>query len=862
MSLVHALEQVLIGMDTQKGRLTNDDLDCLEQAYITPELANQAGLSRVDSHEGARIVGRETRRGDYAGIVIPYYWPGESQPREYRLRRDRPDYKIQADSSLKEDSKYLSPPSSRNLAYFVPGTLPEWLEDTSIPLAIVEGEKKAIALFRLAHHQSCALRFLPVGLAGVWGWKGTVGQVQDEKGANRKVKGVIADFEHIAWTGRTVFIVFDTNVLTNDSVRSARNELAKEVRRRGATVRFVDLPQIESINGVDDLLGLRGPDYVLALFETAKLHSEDKSSRRPQTTVLVELAADVELFRTPEDEVYATVKVSEHFETWPLKSRGFRDWLTYRFYEVVGRSLSTQIYQEALDVLYGRARFGGKIREVHTRIAAHEGALYVDLADNDWRVVQITAEGWSIITSKDSPVRFRRARGMLPLPEPSHGGTLAELRRFVNVRDNADWALLLAWLVASLRPGLPLPLLALYGAQGSTKSTTARVLSSLIDPAKVALRSQPRDERDLMIAARNRWCLTFDNLSHIPGSLSDALCRLATGGGLSTRELYSNDEEILFEALRPVIINGIEDLATRGDLLSRAIVLYLPPLSPDARRREADLWREFEQVRPSICGALYDAVSVALSRVESVQLDSLPRMADFAAWAVAAEPAFGIPQGTFVEAYSGNRATANTTVLEDSPLPEAMMKLLAAQPKPLWMGRASELLEELKQYVSEQTLRDKAWPKAANAISNKLRRLEPSLRAINIDFRESRIGKERTRILTLQKIDNSSSAPSALLVNEREQQIGADDDLPADALMEQADDETLMASDTANSPQWQEDGRVADDADDADDLLPDLSDNAPLNEEEAEFAAHLEYEEQLPRDEAERRARAWFASVS
>ncbi|HEX8136898.1 MAG TPA: hypothetical protein VF544_04845 [Pyrinomonadaceae bacterium] len=194
-----------------------------------------------------------------------------------------------------------------------------------------------------------------------------------------------------------------------------------------------------------------------------------------------------------------------------------------------------------------------------------------------------------------------------------------------------------------------------------------------------------------MIAARNRWCLAFDNLSHISNSLSDALCRLATGGGLSTRELYSSDEEVLFEALRPVIINGIEDLATRGDLLSRAVVLYLPPLNPVARRREADLWREFEQARPSICGALYDAVSVALRRVESVQLDSLPRMADFAAWAVAAEPAFSIPQRTFIEAYSVNRATANTTALEDSPLSEAVMKLLAAQPKATVDGRSRRL---------------------------------------------------------------------------------------------------------------------------------------------------------------------------
>jgi hypothetical protein len=361
-----------------------------------------------------------------------------------------------------------------------------------------------------------------------------------------------------------------------------------------------------------------------------------------------------------------------------------------------------------------------------------------------------------------------------------------------------------------------------------------------------------------MIAARNRWCLTFDNLSHVSNSLSDALCRLATGGGLSTRELYSDDEETLFEALRPVIINGIEDLATRGDLLSRAVVLSLPPIRSETRLKEADLWREFERARPSICGALYDAVSTALRRVESVKLARLPRMADFAAWAVAAEAAFGMPAGTFLEAYAVNRVTANTTALDDSPLSEAVIKLLEAQPKPFWSGRASELLEELRRQASEQTLRDKGWPKAPNALTNKLRRLEPSLRAVGVECRESRTGRERARIITLEKIDISSSAPSASSTDEQSQDFSAGglaDDLGnADGYAGGAADDISEEPPAANLKETLDDRATADDADgDSDDFSNSVFSardaegmNIPIDEDHA-FAECASYFEEMAR---------------
>jgi hypothetical protein len=157
-------------------------------------------------------------------------------------------------------------------------------------------------------------------------------------------------------------------------------------------------------------------------------------------------------------------------------------------------------------------------------------------------------------------------------------------------------------------------------------STVSRNGQTNPDPNTVALRSEPRDMRDLMIAADNGWCIAFDNLSPVPTWLSDALCRLATGGGFATRELYANDEDVLFDAMRPVLITSIEELATRGDLLHRALIIYLPTTADDQRRTEAAVWSEFEAVQASIFGVLLNGISAALRNLSRVKLPRLLRM--------------------------------------------------------------------------------------------------------------------------------------------------------------------------------------------------------------------------------------------
>jgi hypothetical protein len=456
----------------------------------------------------------------------------------------------------------------------------------------------------------------------------------------------------------------------------------------------------------------------------------DSSAASPSaSTRIVNLAlkAGAELTHAPDGQAHLTMTKDGRRETWPIRSRAARSWLRLEFYLAEGRSAGSQAVEDALGVLEGMAVCQGAERSVHVRIAGEGERIYLDLADAERHVVEIDRRGWRIVASP--PVLFRRPRGLLGLPMPVSGGSLEPLRRRLNLESDGDWYLLVAWTLAALRPHGPYPVLCLHGEQGAAKSTTARMLRSLIDPSAACLRSEPRDGRDVMIAATNGWIVALDNLSTIHGWLSDCLCRLATGGGYATRELYSDAEEVILDAQRPVILTSIEDLATRGDLLDRAIVLTLPAIDEEARRPEKELWVEYEQARPQLLGSLLDALAGALNRLPGIRLDRLPRMADFAMLGVAAEQALGWPRNSFVAAYGDNRQDAHTIALEESPIAKPLGKLLAEGE---WNGTAEQLLEALTRCVSDTVAKSRVWPKSPRALAGRLRRLAPNLKAAGI----------------------------------------------------------------------------------------------------------------------------------
>ena len=472
-----------------------------------------------------------------------------------------------------------------------------------------------------------------------------------------------------------------------------------------------------------------------------------KAAKPSQADLLVELGSSAELWHDGDQVAYVTFETGEGWrETHKLRSKTARRWLVGQHYAAHTKVPGSQAVTNALEVLEARAVFDGPEREAFLRVAHHGGRVYLDLVDDSWTVLEIDDQGWRVCS--DPPVRFRRARGMRPLPRPARGGSLEELRELVNVPDDDDWILVLGWLVGALSRG-PFVVLVVQGEPGAAKTTLSRMLRELIDPSKVNLRSAPRtDERDLAVAAGNGWVIGYDNLSGLPGWLSDALCRVATGGGFGTRQLYSDDEEALFNFTRPILVNGIDGVVAKPDLVERSSTLRLPRIPPDQRQDERELWARFERTRPRLLGALLDAVSCALRLRDQVHLRSRPRMADAATWVEAAAPALGIHPGAYVAALGGNQVDAVSAALEDDPLGKTLRDFL--EDNVGWKGTASQLLAQLDGVAQS---RPERWPKDARALSSKLTWLAPALRAVGIDFtRERGPGPRRERLLVFRLV--------------------------------------------------------------------------------------------------------------
>lgn len=247
--------------------LTVDDYAALSRSWITQEIADYAMLRRVNDVEGAEII-QQKRRGKCAGVLFPYYLPGEPYPRNYRIRRDHPDL-VKKDGKIKEDGKYLSAPGAANNLYFPPGVSAKELAQADVPIVICEGDKKTLALSRLAAHESAQQRFIAVGVPGVWNWKGRTGKTVQSDGQRTDTKGPIPDLSLIAWKQRKVYIAYDADAATNEKVGWARSALARELSSRGAHVALIDIPENSGVKGIDDLLFAWGPERILELLAAA-----------------------------------------------------------------------------------------------------------------------------------------------------------------------------------------------------------------------------------------------------------------------------------------------------------------------------------------------------------------------------------------------------------------------------------------------------------------------------------------------------------------------------------------------------------------------------------------------------------------
>lgn len=493
---------------------------------------------------------------------------------------------------------------------------------------------------------------------------------------------------------------------------------------------------------------------------------QDEDDRSPQVDVdekasqskkIVDLIDGSQLFKTEDSDTYCRLNDDKgNVVLHRIESESFKHFLSWKYYKICQQPPNSTAINDAAKMIHAMAIYEGTQRDVFLRYGSHKGKIYVDLGTKSWEAVEIDEAGWRIV--KEYEPLFWRPKGFLALPTPLDDGDLeTELKPFLNLSGDDDWKLLVGWILGSMFYKIPHPILVIQGEQGSAKSTTVRIIRKLVDPNIVALKTMPDNERDLIINAKNSWVLAYDNISHISNNSSDALCRIATGGGYGTRKLYTDSEEMIFSGTRPIILNGIDDLIRRHDLADRAIVINLDPISPENRRTEGKIFEDFEDLYPSILGKLYSAISCALRERNSINLPEQPRMADFVSSVLPAESELGWASYSFYEAFVRNQKAGIEQALENDMVAVEIMNLVRKLKNSVWEGSASDLKNKLDIAVGDKTSKNSmVWPQAASALSKRLKRSSKALReeyGINVEHDKNSSG----RIIRISKLSDDSS---------------------------------------------------------------------------------------------------------
>lgn len=482
---------------------------------------------------------------------------------------------------------------------------------------------------------------------------------------------------------------------------------------------------------------------------------EQENKKSSQADKLIQIAlSEALLFHDELKDGYAVLPINGHREVWPLRSKFFKQYLVRRFFENEGKAPNNEAIRQALNVIEAKAMFDGPQINLNLRVAEHGGAFWYDLADKAWRAVKITPEGWEVVDVP--PILFRRYKNTAPQVLPQHDGTLEMLKKYINLHDEEDWTLLIAAIIQMFIPDIPHVIPVFYGDKGAAKTTAQRVIRKLVDPAIRDTIALPNDKNELALLLTTNYAPCFDNLDGLSAWQSDMLCQAATGGGISKRELYTDMEEVILSFRRCPMLNGINLVASRDDLLDRSLLFRLERIDESKRKTEFEFWQEFEQDRPYILGAIFDTLSKAMAIYSNVKLPALPRMADFAMWGYAIWEAIEPGSGQkFMAAYWRNIAQAVEEAIVSDIVGNAIVEFMADKDE--WQGTASELLEALNELPSVNE-KDKTWPKRPNTLARKLNRIKSALADYGILVDSSRTEAQRT--ITLRKREKISSLSS------------------------------------------------------------------------------------------------------
>lgn len=485
------------------------------------------------------------------------------------------------------------------------------------------------------------------------------------------------------------------------------------------------------------------------------LNSSKKENNKPLFKMIIEIAKEnATFFHDQLNDPYAILNFDDHREIHPLKSKNFKRWTSKLVWESGEKAINGEIYREALNVLESYACFGNNQISLSNRVAYHDDAIYYDLSDQLWRAVKIDKDGWTLLNKP--PILFRRYKHQKPQVEPEKNANFDKIFEYVNIKDSDDQLLFKCQIASYLVPDCPHTIICVYGDQGSSKSTLTKIVKSLVDPSEINGLSLPRTNEMLIQTLAHHYFAPFDNVTEIKDWVSDTLCRAVTGEGHSKRELYTDDEDIIYSFRSCIGINGINTALVKPDALDRAITYRLSRL--EKFKNEREFWGDFKKDKPAILGGMFNVLSKAMKIKENwtYKIPEGIRMADFCEWGEAIAQALGRREYVFTNTYLKKINEENLITIEGHPVGGAILELMVENDR--WEGTPTELLDELNTIADDLKIDGtmKNWPKAPNALTRKINEIKTNLResGIIVDYTP---GKKRRVIISkyMQNIVNT-----------------------------------------------------------------------------------------------------------
>ena len=469
---------------------------------------------------------------------------------------------------------------------------------------------------------------------------------------------------------------------------------------------------------------------------------EGEQHDSPQDMVLAVARQHATYAHTAEGAGVALIEIEGRQEVHMLNSTGFDRWLRGQVYAAHKVGIPDQAMKTTVATLGAVGTFEGPEVQTYLRCAKQGDAYYLDLCDDGWKAVRIAAGEWCLLDR--SPVHFVRTAGARPLPQPGGRGSVNLLWKHLNIPKDAR-PLVLAWLLDAMRPDTPYPVLELAGEMGSSKSTTQRRLRALIDPVAVPLRGAPKCVEDIHIAAANAQVCSFENLSSLSQDMQDALCILSTGGGYATRQLYTNGEEHVITSKRPVMLNGINAVATAPDLIERVITIELPTIAAGKRQDEQTMESAWLRDYQAIFTGLLTLFAEALEMLPKVKIPEgmQKRMLDHQLLGEAVCMALGGKAGEFSQRLDSMHGDSLARGLESYGV-AVSIQILAARPEGReWEGTYLQLLTELNRMPE---IDRSNWPRSPRHLSGQVKRIAPGLRRAGVRIEAAGRGRTGAKV--------------------------------------------------------------------------------------------------------------------